>query len=218
MKFLLSGLFISLAVSLSAAKPACYWDFDNINPKTRAPLSNNGIHYYNALIIENGGVNGTNGLLCNGKRRNQIVLPLDCKEWTAELKFKLDRADSADSRYLFAYEHAAWNLARFLLYIDRNGRLTGDFRRLKMPEKTVEKQFIFSSEKRAWQPEKWYTVRAGWGNGRGQRQRACSFRLERRQKSQMVSAGIIGLQSTEPVESGITAFWCCGRFENLEEL
>ena len=76
MKFLLSGLFISLAVSLSAAKPACYWDFDNINPKTRAPLSNNGIHYYNALIIENGGVNGTNGLLCNGKRRNQIVLPL----------------------------------------------------------------------------------------------------------------------------------------------
>ena len=89
MKFLLSGLFISLAVSLSAAKPACYWDFDNINPKTRAPLSNNGIHYYNALIIENGGVNGTNGLLCNGKRRNQIVLPLDCKEWTAELKFKL---------------------------------------------------------------------------------------------------------------------------------
>ena len=152
MKFLLSGLFISLAVSLSAAKPACYWDFDNINPKTRAPLSNNGIHYYNALIIENGGVNGTNGLLCNGKRRNQIVLPLDCKEWTAELKFKLDRADSADSRYLFAYEHAAWNLARFLLYIDRNGRLTGDFRRLKMPEKTVEKQFIFSSEKRSWQP------------------------------------------------------------------
>ena len=137
MKFLLSGLFISLAVSLSAAKPACYWDFDNINPKTRAPLSNNGIHYYNALIIENGGVNGTNGLLCNGKRRNQIVLPLDCKEWTAELKFKLDRADSADSRYLFAYEHAAWNLARFLLYIDRNGRLTGDFRRLKIPQKPL---------------------------------------------------------------------------------
>lgn len=165
MKFLLSGLFISLAVSLSAAKPACYWDFDNINPKTRAPLSNNGIHYYNALIIENGGVNGTNGLLCNGKRRNQIVLPLDCKEWTAELKFKLDRADSADSRYLFAYEHAAWNLARFLLYIDRNGRLTGDFHRLKMPEKTVEKQFIFSSEKRSWQLGKWYTVRIASKSG-----------------------------------------------------
>lgn len=79
MKFLLSGLFISLAVSLSAAKPACYWDFDNINPKTRAPLSNNGIHYYNALIIENGGVNGTNGLLCNGKDATRLFCLLTAK-------------------------------------------------------------------------------------------------------------------------------------------
>lgn len=41
MKFFTVGLFTQLAVSLSAAKPACYWDFDNTMPKTRVPLSNN---------------------------------------------------------------------------------------------------------------------------------------------------------------------------------
>ena len=165
MKFLLSGLFITLAVSLSAAEPAYYWDFDSTNPKTGIPVGNNGIHYYNALIIKNGGVNGTNGVLCNGKRRNQIVLPLDCKEWTVELKFKLNHGDSTVPRYLFAYEYNSWNCARFLLFIDRNGKLTGDFRRVKMPEKTIAKQFTFSSEKRSWQPGKWYTVRVASKSG-----------------------------------------------------
>ncbi len=164
MKLLPSGLFITLAVSLSAAQPVCDWDFDRVNPKG-IPVTSSGIPYHNAQTVEKGGVNGTNGLLCNGKKRNQIVLPLDCREWTAELKFKLDRADSAAPRYLFAYEHTSWNRARFLLYIDRNGKLTGDFRRLKMPEKTVAKQFTFSSEKRSWQPGKWYTVRVASKSG-----------------------------------------------------
>lgn len=165
MKFFSVGLFVLTTSLLSALEPMYYWNFDRINPKTGFPLSNNGIQYYNAQVIERGGINNTNGILCNGKKRNHIVLPLDYKEWTVELKFKLDRADSNVFRHLFAYEHTSWNRARFLLYIDKNGRLTGDFFQMKMPEKTVAKQFIFSSEKRPWQPEKWYTVRVASKSG-----------------------------------------------------
>ncbi len=161
MKFLWMGILM-LAASLSAAEPAYYWHFDKADPKTGLH-SSNGVNYHNALITEKGGINGTGGLLCNGTKRNHMVLNLDCEAWTVEMKFKLDPVESNAPRYLLAYEHTAWNQARFLLYIDANGKLTGDFRTMK--DKKIEKQFVFASESRTWTPGQWYTLRVASKSG-----------------------------------------------------
>ena len=62
MKFFSVGLFVLTTSLLSALEPMYYWNFDRINPKTGFPLSNNGIQYYNAQVIERGGINNTNGI------------------------------------------------------------------------------------------------------------------------------------------------------------
>ena len=163
MKTLFWGILFA-GTAVLAAEPSYQWNFDNLN-KNGKPVGSHGLVYHGALIAPDGGVTKTNALLCNGKGRNHIVLSMDSKEWTAEFKFKLDQSESNQQRTLFAYEHRAWNIARFLLYIDRNGRLTGDFRTLKMPEQKIDKNFVFSSEKISWEPGKWYTLRVASKSG-----------------------------------------------------
>ena len=163
MKFLLSGMLMPV-ILLSASEPFQSWNFDRLNARG-LPVNAAGTIYYGALVAKNMGTGNTNGLLCDGTKRNHIVQALNFPEWTVELKFKLNAPESTRSRTLFAYEHLAWNLSRFLLFIDRNGRITGDFRRLKMPEKTIEKTFVFSSNKLSWQADRWYTVRVASKSG-----------------------------------------------------
>ena len=85
MKTLFWGILFA-GTAVLAAEPSYQWNFDSLN-KNGKPVGSHGLVYHGALIAPDGGVTKTNALLCNGKGRNNIVLSMNSKEWTAEFKF-----------------------------------------------------------------------------------------------------------------------------------
>ncbi len=167
MKFFAGFMAVAVSASCLAAEPAWQWDFETWNAQNNRAVSKNKRASFYGVKGDKTGFNGTSGMVCSGKERNNVGGFIQCQNWkefTFEMKFKLDKGvDAQRGNALMCYAKHSWNRAQFLLEITSKKQLRAKFT-LNINGKKASA--TLTSEPQDFAADKWYTVRVASASGR----------------------------------------------------
>lgn len=161
-----SSVIFAIAVSsvcAFAANPFAVWNFDKFNAQKKI-ISSNGIVLWNVKLAAKAGVNGTNGILCTNKasgHTGNFKYIADCKEFTWEIKFKLDKdVNKRFGNALICYGKNSYGRGQALFWITPKKCLQYlVIQRDKKVKQTLTSKVLDIK------PNVWYTARVAVRNG-----------------------------------------------------
>ncbi len=168
MKFWTGLVCAALSAVCFAAEPTFQWDFETWNEKNNSASAKNHKLFLrgNGVKAEKAGFNGTTGITCTEKVRVNSTSFVRCRDWkefTFEMKFKLDQGvDTKRGNALMCYGKHSWNRAQFVLQITHKKQLQAKFN-LKYEDKKAS--MSLTSEPQDLVAGKWYTVRVASVSG-----------------------------------------------------
>ena len=172
MKYSLLGALAVLGFCCTAADPLMIWDFEQADAKTGTSYSQNRqLRLYGIRQAKKGGINGTNGAICDDKKSPSVAHLKKWADWNAftfELKFKLDASvDSKWGNALLCFGKHSWNRGQFLLWVTQRGELEGKFRLVGRGknEKNRHIEVKATSKPLNFTPGQWNIVRVASASG-----------------------------------------------------
>ncbi len=172
MKYSLLGALAVLGFCCTAADPLMIWDFEQADAKTGTSYSQNRqLRLYGIRQAKKGGINGTNGAICDDKKSPSVAHLKKWADWNAftfELKFKLDASvDSKRGNALLCFGKHSWNRGQFLLWVTQRGELEGKFRLVGRGknEKNRHIEVKATSKPLNFTPGQWNIVRVASASG-----------------------------------------------------